>query len=155
MLERIGLSQHVVWWIVSVSAVMFVAGLLLLPWLLARMPSDYFLTHRDYLPHWKQTHPVLRYVVLGVRNLIGLALILLGIVMIFTPGQGLLSLLVGLSMTTFPGKRTLELKLIRSKGVLKAINWIRRKQHRDPLVLPPESHSRHHETVTAQKKPKV
>lgn len=155
MLERIGLSQHVVWWIVAVSAAMFVAGLLLLPWLLARMPSDYFLTHREYLPHWKQSHPVLRYLVLSARNLIGMGLILLGIVMIFTPGQGLLTLLVGLSMTTFPGKRTLELKLIRSKGVLKAINWIRRRQHRDPLQLPKESPPPKRESVAAQKKPKV
>lgn len=142
MLERIGLSDHVVWWIVAGSAVAFVAGLLILPWLLCRMPADYFVTHREPLTDWKQTRPLLRYFVLGIRNLIGAGLAILGLVMLFTPGQGILTLLVGLSMTTFPGKRTLELKLIRSKGVLKAINWIRSKQHREPLQLPKPSHSR-------------
>lgn len=138
MLERIGLTEAHVGWIVAISIAMFVAGVVMLPWMLARIPRDYFLTHSAPLARWKETRPVARLVVLALRNLIGAVFAILGIILLIplVPGQGLLMLLVGLSMMTFPGKRTLELKLIRMKRVLKTINWLRRKSGHEPLVLP-------------------
>jgi hypothetical protein len=136
MLERIGLTQAQIGWIVAISIAMFVVGVVTLPWMLSRIPRDYFLTHSAPLARWKETRPVARLVVLAVRNLIGTAFAILGILMLFAPGQGVLMLLVGLSMMTFPGKRTLELRLIRMKRVLKTINWLRAKSGHEPLVLP-------------------
>ncbi|HSG68899.1 MAG TPA: PGPGW domain-containing protein [Planctomycetaceae bacterium] len=136
MLERIGLTEAHVGWIVAISIAMFVAGIVALPWMLARIPRDYFLTHSAPLARWKETRPVARLVVLALRNLIGAVFAILGIIMLFAPGQGVLMLLVGLSMMTFPGKRALELRLIRMKRVLKTINWLRRKSGHEPLELP-------------------
>lgn len=120
----------------AVSAVMFVAGIMMLPWLLSRIPRDYFVTHPVPLRAWKESRPVWRWIVLGIRNLIGAVFAIMGIIMFFTPGQGVLTLLVGVSMMTFPGKRWLELRLIRMKGVLKSINWLRKKNGHEPLELP-------------------
>jgi len=55
------------------------------------------------------------------------------------PGQGILTILIGLSLLDFPGKRNLELKLIRLRTVRKAINWIRARAQQPPLELPPRN----------------
>ena len=123
-------------WIAIASALSFAIGIIAVPWLLARIPHDYFLTHREYLSDWKARRPMLRLFVLTIRNLFGVVVALLGIVMLVTPGQGLITLLLGVSLTTFPGKRTLELSLLGRPGVLRTINWLRAKSDRQPLLIP-------------------
>jgi len=120
--------------IVSVCSLLF--GIVAVPWSLARIPHDYFLTHQEYLTSWKTRRPILRIVVLVIRNFVGVILALLGIVMLVTPGQGLITLLLGITLTTFPGKRVLELNLLRRRGVLQTINWLRARSNRRPLVIP-------------------
>ena len=66
------------------------------------------------------------------------ALLLLGLVMLLTPGQGVLSILVGISLLDIPGKRRLELSIIRREPVHNSMNWIRAKAGRPPLLLPPK-----------------
>ena len=69
----------------------------------------------------------------------GAALALAGIVlaMPLVPGQGILTILIGLSLLDFPGKRKMELKLIRLRAVRRGINWIRARAQQPPLELPP------------------
>jgi hypothetical protein len=141
--ERFGLTETGIWWLAVFSGAMFVIGIVTLPWLLTRIPRDYFLTHPVPLAEWKASHPICRWVVLAFRNLIGAVFVILGFIMLFTPGQGVITLLVGVSMMTFPGKRALELRLIRMKRVLKTINWLRAKSHHAPLELPPPHSSPH------------
>lgn len=122
--------------IFSVSAAMFVGSLVALPFLIARMPEDYFLRRRrDALP-FSRHHPAVRVLLLILKNLLGAGFLLAGGVMIFTPGQGILSILLGISLLDIPGKRRLELAIVRRPHVLHAINWIREKAHRPPLRLP-------------------
>ena len=122
--------------IFGVSAVMFVGSLVALPAMIARMPDDYFLRRRrDALP-FSRAHPAVRIVLLVLKNLLGAAFLLAGVVMIFTPGQGILAVLLGVSLLDIPGKRRLELGIVRRPHVLKAINWIRERAHRPPLRLP-------------------
>jgi hypothetical protein len=119
-----------------VSAVMFVGSLVALPFMIARMPEDYFLRRRrDALP-FSRAHPALRILLLVLKNLLGAAFLLAGIVMIFTPGQGILAVLLGVSLLDIPGKRRLELSIVRRPHVLRAINWIREKADRPALRLP-------------------
>lgn len=130
------LPPSVYGWIALASLLSLAIGMLAVPWLLARIPHDYFLTHREYLSTWKTRRPVLRLLVLTVRNLCGVILALAGIVMLVTPGQGVITLLLGITLTTFPGKRRLELSLLRQPGVLRTINWLRAKSNRQPLIIP-------------------
>lgn len=115
----------------GVSLLMFVAGLVLVPLAIARIPCDYFLRP----PRLRLAHPVLRLTLLGLTGLLGLALVLVGTAMLVLPGQGLLTILVGLSLLTFPGKRGLVLHLVRIGFVCRSLNWIRARAHRPPLVL--------------------
>lgn len=127
-------------WFAVLSAVMFFGTLLAIPWLLARIPADYFLRPHYYTDRWRPRHPILLVVFLAAKNLLGLVFVLAGVVMLVGPGQGILTILVGLLFLDFPGKRAMELWLVRRRPVIEAINWIRRKANRPPLELPGEEH---------------
>ena len=55
--------------------------------------------------------------------------------MLLTPGQGLLSILVGIMLMDLPGKYKVERAIIRKEKVLSTINWLRAKAHRPPLQV--------------------
>jgi hypothetical protein len=125
-------------WLFAASAVMFVGSLVAVPWLITRIPADYFRRQHHYVDRWKPQHPILRMAVLAMKNLFGGILVLAGIVMLFTPGQGVLTILVGLLFIDFPGKFAAERRLIALPPVFRAANWIRAKAGRIPLELPKE-----------------
>ncbi|NIP94665.1 MAG: hypothetical protein GWO24_14975, partial [Akkermansiaceae bacterium] len=91
---------------------------------------------RDRSRSFATRHPVLRWTGLILKNLVGGFLVLLGLIFILTPGQGFLTILAGLVLMNFPGKRSLELRLIRVPMVRKATNWLRRKSGHEPLRVP-------------------
>jgi hypothetical protein len=80
---------------------------------------------------------VLRWGGLVLKNLLGAFLVLFGVVMSLpgVPGQGVLTILLGVMLLDFPGKRQLELKLVSRPKVLRTVNGIRRRFDRPPLVL--------------------
>ncbi len=120
----------------GVSIITFVATLLIVPWLIIRLPSDYFV--RDQRPPTvlRKRHPAIRITLLVVKNLLGGVLLLGGLAMLVTPGQGVLSILIGLSLLDFPGKFWLERKIVCRRPVHRTIDWIRRKAGREPMILP-------------------
>jgi hypothetical protein len=83
----------------------------------------------------KDHHPVLRVIGLAVKNAVGLVFLLAGFAMLFLPGQGILTMLIGISLVDFPGKRRLEATLIGQPTVLSAINSMRNKFNKPPLIV--------------------
>ena len=71
-----------------------------------------------------------------LKNLGGYALVGAGVAMLVLPGQGLLTILIGLGLIDFPGKREFERWIVCRRPVGRALNWMRRRAHRPPLVLP-------------------
>jgi hypothetical protein len=118
-------------WLGIISAITFVLSLLLLPWFIARIPADYFTRQRD--PH--RWHVLLQPRAI-LRNLLALPVLLAGIAMLVLPGQGLLTIMIALGMMIFPGKFELEKWIVTRKGVLKAVNWIRKQSQHPPLQAP-------------------
>jgi hypothetical protein len=51
------------------------------------------------------------------------------------PGQGILTILLGIMLLDFPGKRDLEYRLVSQPRVLNTINKLRHKFGKDDLVL--------------------
>ena len=123
-------------WAVAVSVVMFVGSLVVIPLLAARIRPDYFLHPQSPVESWQRRHPAVRILLLILKNLLGVILVLVGIVMIPAPGQGIITILIGIMMLNFPGKQTLELWVIRLRGVLAAVNWMRSKMGKPPLKIP-------------------
>lgn len=112
----------------------------LTPWALSLISAEYFLpTERPAPPPRLQ---VRRCLILGLRNLLGVVLVIVGVVLLALPGQGLLTIFTGLLLMSFPGKKSLELRLVRLPFVLKSVNWARARRGRGPLQLPlfQESH---------------
>ncbi len=69
------------------------------------------------------------------KNVFGLILVLAGLAMLILPGQGLLTIFVGLLLMNFPGKFSLERRIIRYTPIFRTINWIRQRQNIPPLRL--------------------
>jgi hypothetical protein len=80
-------------------------------------------------------HPLLRLMGHVLKNLVGAVFLAAGFAMLFLPGQGILTMLIGLSLIDFPGKRRLERKFIGQASVLRTINSMREKFGRPPLVV--------------------
>lgn len=102
---------------------------------LVSLPPGYF-RHDAPAADWPRS-PALRALWRVGRNLLGLALVALGALLSVPgiPGQGLLTILIGLILLDFPGKRGLERRLVSRPSVLGAINRLRARFGRPPMEL--------------------
>ena len=122
-----GWQQVFVWSsVASVGAV--IATIIAVPWVIGRLPEDYFA--RDERETWdpRMGAPLYISVIDAVKNIVGLVLVALGLIMLVTPGQGVLTILAGLLLMNFPGKYRLERWLVMRPGVMRALNWLRNKR---------------------------
>lgn len=137
----IALSTDFLGWLAMFSLATFLVSGIALPWLLTRLPEDYFIeADRTGHPIWPR-HRALYWTWRLLKNLLGGVLLLAGFVMLFIPGQGILTILAGLWLMDLPGKRRWERHLIGRPKVLASINWIRQKAGQPPLQVPPETES--------------
>jgi hypothetical protein len=128
------LSQEVLLRLFVLSIIGFVGSLLAIPFVLVRLPSNYF--DERFPRTWMQEyHPVLRWVGLVIKNGVGFVFLLAGFAMLFLPGQGVLTMLIGLSLMDFPGKRRLERRIISQPSVLRTINKLRQQFGRPPFTV--------------------
>ncbi|MBX7104998.1 MAG: hypothetical protein K1X57_13010 [Gemmataceae bacterium] len=122
--------------LIVISVAMAAASLGLTILALVRIPEDYFLG--PHPPHQSdRRHIILHVAELCVRNVIGWLLIALGIVLSFpgVPGQGLLTILLGIMLIDFPGKRRLEQRFVAWPRVFHSVNLLRKKFGRPPLRI--------------------
>jgi len=139
--EWIHSHQTTIWWIASASIVTFIATLIIVPLLVVRIPSDYFAHRRCHSKQWAGRHSALRWVLLIGKNLFGYILIVAGIIMLVLPGQGMLTILIGIMLLNFPGKYRLERWFISRRPILRSINWLRRRAGQTPLFFKGDSES--------------
>jgi len=135
MIDWVRDHEALTWWLAASSGVMFLGSLLVIPWLVARIPADYFVRPEGKPSEFHSEHPVAVVALKILKNAAGLICFLAGIAMLVLPGQGILAMLTGIVLMSFPGKRKLELKLIRRPAVLKAVNWLRDRAGRAPLLV--------------------
>jgi len=95
------------------------------------LPEDYFEVDQPLLTSWTATRIA--------RNGTGMVLIVVGVVLSIpgVPGQGVLTILVGLFLVDFPRRQQLERALARRPGVLPSLNRLRVRFNRAPLRPPP------------------
>ena len=126
-------SKSYIFWLGVISFAIFVFSLLSIKWLVALIPSDYFIDKKS--SKFKSKFPVTWLVSMIIKNLIGYVLIIGGILMLVLPGQGLFTIFIGLMMSNYPGKYSIERKFIAIPSVLKTIDWLRKKSNQDPLKV--------------------
>ncbi len=104
--------------------------------ILIKLPSDYFCSHYDRRV-WSGRAPTLRIAAAIGKNVLGTLLIILGIIMSLpgVPGQGLLTVLLGVMLVDFPGKNRLEQKLLHRPAIRNSIDKLRARFGKPPLQL--------------------
>ncbi|MCF6186191.1 MAG: hypothetical protein L3J49_01775 [Desulfobulbaceae bacterium] len=117
------------------SGLMFVGSLLVVPWMVSRLSDEFFIRHRRRVGQRRKRHPVLTFLLWLLRNSIGVILLGSGLVMLVLPGQGILTILVGIALMDFPGKYRLLERFIELKQVRRSLNWIRRKAGKSEFVF--------------------
>lgn len=124
----------------TVSLVALVAAAVGTAIVVVRLPADYFVRSRR--PDWRVRveHPVTRWILIGLKNLLGVIFLLSGLLMLLTPGQGVLTILIGLSLMNFPGKYRVIRWIVSRGPVFQSANWLRRKAHKEPLRRPDVNH---------------
>ena len=126
-------GKKLLWWagiIVLTSAM----SLGLFVGLIVALPQQYFAQSRNL---WVDRHPVVRWLGIIAKNLLGLVIVALGVVLSLPgiPGQGLLTILIGLVLLDFPAKHQLVLSIVRRPGVLASMNRLRQLFRRPPLIV--------------------
>jgi len=129
-------NSEIVWATGIASGAMMLCGIAVVPWIVIRLPQDYFLPPRRhrYIPeHMSLTWGL---TVLVLKNLIGGVLLLAGLIMLVLPGQGILTSILGLALMNFPGKFSLQRRLVCHPVVNRSLNWLRRRFGRPPFLVP-------------------
>lgn len=120
--------------LLGVSLLTLIMTFVMLPILIMRLPTDYFV--EGHRPQPLSRHLAVHLFLMAIKNLIGVAFVILGILLLFLPGQGLLTLIIGLTIMNYPGKFALERWLVLRPRVLPALNWMRVRYGQPPLDDP-------------------
>ena len=130
------LKRGGLWWGVGISVAAAILTLVLATVIVVGWPADRFKGEGPTEVGLHQ-HVVVRALALVAKNLSGAVLVALGLIMALpgVPGQGLLTMLIGLTLLSFPGKRRLERRFVRIPALLGAINRLRKRFARPPLEL--------------------
>lgn len=114
----------------------FVISTVIISIVMVKIPENYF--HSDYEHHFlTDKNVILRWTVIVIKNIAGVLLILIGLVMAFpgVPGPGVLTILIGLILADIPGKRKLESLIIKRPAILTAVNSLRTRYKKPPLLM--------------------
>ena len=121
----------------SLSIFILIISVFMMVLIISFLPEDYFKSENRNLISSVQNsrYPLLRLLVLITKNFFGVLLLLSGILMLVLPGQGVLTIITGLVFMDYPGKYKFERKLLRQKGVINSINWIRSRLSKPSLKV--------------------
>src|SRR5438876_12360231 len=110
LLARLSLTWTGVLEGVGLFLITFFGSLAFTAWLLVRLPATYFSHRHPPAFAWENHHPVVRWTMVIGKNVLGGILVILGIIMSLpgVPGQGILTILIGLMFLDFPGRRKYE-----------------------------------------------
>jgi hypothetical protein len=127
--------NNVLSWLAISSLLIFFFSILAINFIIKMIPADYFESATRELSPFKTNNPILWFVLIIIKNTLGYMLIIGGLLMLILPGQGLLTILIGLILSDYPGKYKLEKKLISLRPINRYINWVRKKSNLEPVKL--------------------
>jgi hypothetical protein len=122
---------------------LFAAGIFLLTFtislavcgaLIVALPPRYFIEDHKL---WSGRHPLMRLLGIIGKNLLGVLLIVVGMLLSVPgiPGQGILTIAIGVVLLDIPGKQRLVRSIVKRRGVLRSLNRFRAWFGRPALVV--------------------
>jgi hypothetical protein len=124
---------------VLIFVVALVASLGAVGFILTRLPHDYFVGKSVALwtdrPAWQRTAAHVG------KNVLGVVLVVIGVILSVPgiPGQGLITILIGIILVDFPGKRRLEQRIMALPRIFAACNKLRVRFRCAPFLAPSRS----------------
>ena len=125
--------EPIIGWLGAASILMFIGTLITVPFVIVKLPRDFFKREHRLAHTWPRHLSIPFYI---LKNGLGIILVLIGLVMLVLPGQGLLTLFAGLILLNFPRKRILIRRIMGQKRILRTINHLRARFGKPDLELP-------------------
>ncbi len=134
-------GAHFIFLIVVLTTTASVTYFVVITYFITQMDKHYFLRRispDNGLRIHSHSRPMNRSVV-GVikiaKIILGSSLLVCGILMLVLPGQGLITILIALSLLPFPGKGKMEQRILSRDSVRSTLNWIRVKAKKEPFIF--------------------
>lgn len=130
----------ITWRSVLIGASIFVGSFLInlaiVSIILVNLPANHFSKNRK-TKFWSGPRPMIHAAKVIGKNLAGVLLVALGVVLSLpgVPGQGLITILLGVMLLDFPGRDRLEQKLLSKPSIVNTINRLRGRFGKPPLEL--------------------
>ena len=135
MITFIHSHETLLLWLLIASIIGFIGSLIAIPWILIQIPSDYFSHEKRQKHQWGSYPPIIRLVLLLIKNILGVIFIISGVIMLLIPGQGILTIVIGIILIDFPYKYKIERWIISHPAILKSINQLRTKAKQSPIKI--------------------
>ena len=116
-----------------VSLALFLLSIFLLRYVILKLPEDYFLRLKS-IPQ-NQAKSFKGVVSKALKNLFGILLVICGVILLFIPGQGLVTIVMGLCLSDLPFLKKWKEKFIFSNKIKIALNWLRSKKRVKPFIF--------------------
>ena len=131
------MNSDLLFFLGSISVFVLIISVFMMVLIISFLPENYFKSeNRNLISNVQNSrYPLLKFLILIIKNFFGILLLLSGILMLLLPGQGILTIITGLVFMDYPGKYKFERKLLRQKGVINSINWIRSRLSKPPLKV--------------------
>ncbi len=127
--------EELLFWLITVSIIGLIVSLVLIPWMLIQIPQDYFSHKKRQKYRLRNKPPIVRFLFFLIKNIFGIIFIISGIIMLFIPGQGIVTIIMGTILTDFPYKYKIERWIIKHPKILRPINQLRKKAKKEPLEV--------------------
>jgi hypothetical protein len=126
--------RSVLLWVLIFVGTFFI-NLGIVSFILVKLPKDHF--KGDKSKRVTGSNATVRVLKVIGKNVGGVLLIALGVVLSLpgVPGQGLLTVLLGVMLVDFPGKDRLEQKLLSKPSIINTINRLRGRFGKPALEL--------------------
>lgn len=127
--------------IILLTTAVSITYFIVLSYIITQMDKRYFIRNKlsagdlSEPPDLTSMNSWVNYLINIIKIIVGICLFLCGLVMLVLPGQGLITMLIGLSLIPFPGKKAIEQNLLSRKSVKTSLNWIRIKANKDPFIF--------------------
>lgn len=135
------LGSNFIFLTIIITTTIAIAYFIVMSYIITKMDKHYFIRRQPSKidvfspPHLTFIYSNLTKLLKIVKIIIGMCLLLIGLVMLVLPGQGLITILIAFSLLPFPGKNKLEQNILSRKSVRSSLNWIRIKANKDPFIF--------------------
>ena len=120
----------------GLSVLILVFSIAGMGWFIAQIPEDYFTYDKRRGKHWNKYSSKARIAIIIFKNIFGGIMLVGGLFLLVLPGQGLLTMIIGLFLIDYPGKFQLEQKIISIPSIFRSLNWFRAKARKPNLLHP-------------------